>query len=149
MKEKNQRIQRIKDIISKRTIGGQEELLRILVDEEGYDLTQATLSRDLKALKVAKIADENGGYRYIIQDEFNKPHSLGSGFVSMKASGNVVVMRTLPGYANPLAVLVDNHQHEMLLGSIAGDDTIIFIMDEDNHNREIVLEFLNSVIKGN
>jgi transcriptional regulator of arginine metabolism len=147
MKEKPQRLQRIKDILTNHTISGQDELLKILLDE-GYDLTQATLSRDLKFLKVAKIADESGNYRYIVQTELNKPHSLESGFLTAKFSGNMVVVKTLPGYANPLAVLLDSHEHEMLVGSVAGDDTIFIAMNEDHHDRETVLNFINSVVKG-
>lgn len=147
MKEKPQRLQRIKDILTNQKISGQEELLNILLDE-GYDLTQATLSRDLKFLKVAKTADENGNYRYIVQTELNKPHSLESGFLSASFSGNIVIIKTLPGYANPLAVLLDSHEHEMLVGSVAGDDTIFMAMNENHHDRETVLNFINSVVKG-
>ena len=147
MKEKPQRLQRIKDILTTQAISGQEELLRILIDE-GYDLTQATLSRDLKFLKVAKTADEDGNYRYVVQTELNKPHSLESGFLSISFSANIVIIKTLPGYANPLAVLLDSHEHEMLVGSVAGDDTIFMAMNEDNHDRETVRNFINSVVKG-
>ncbi len=147
MKEKPQRLQRIKDILTTNTISSQDELLNMLL-EEGYDLTQATLSRDLKFLKVAKTADEDGSYRYIVQSELNKSHSLENGFVSAKFSGNLLVIKTLPGYANPLAVIIDSHDHEMLVGSVAGDDTILLILDEDNHDRERVMSFVNAVVKG-
>lgn len=147
MKEKLLRLERIKEILTTKSISSQDELLKFLIDE-GYDLTQATLSRDLKYLKVAKTADEEGNYRYIVQSELNKPHSLESGFVSTVFSGNTLVVKTLPGYANPLAVLIDSHEHEMLVGSVAGDDTIFIALNEDGHDREIVENFINSIVKG-
>ncbi len=147
MKEKQVRLQRIKDIISIQTIRSQDDLLKLLI-EEGYDLTQGTLSRDLKSLMVAKTIDEDGAYKYIIQDDVNKPQTLRNGFQSIDFSGNLVVLKTLPGYANPLAVIIDNHEHKMIVGCVAGDDTIILVMDEEYHDREIVREYLYSIIKG-
>lgn len=146
MKEKPQRLQRIRDILTTNAISSQEELLSILISE-GYDITQATLSRDFKFLKVAKTADEDGKYRYIVQTELNKTHSLESGYVSATFSANILVIKTLPGYANPLAVLIDSHEHEMIVGTVAGDDTLFLILDEDHHDRERVLSFIHAIVK--
>lgn len=147
MEGKQDRLQRIKEIISSKKISGQEELLNILVDE-GYVTTQSTLSRDLKALQVAKISDEDGQYYYVIKENLKGVHSLEGGLQSIHFSGNMVVIKTLPGYANPLAVLIDGYNHNMLLSSVAGDDTILIVLKEDNHDRAIVKAFLELVIYG-
>jgi len=147
MEGKQDRLQRIKDIIASKKISGQEELLNILVDE-GYVTTQSTLSRDLKALQVAKISDEDGLYYYVIKENLKGVHSLEGGLQSIDFSGNMVVIKTLPGYANPLAVLIDGYNHNMLLSSVAGDDTILIVLKEDNHDRATVKAFLELVIYG-
>ena len=147
MEGKQDRLQRINDIIKSQKISGQEELLNILI-AEGYVTTQSTLSRDLKSLKVAKISDENGAYYYVIKENLQSVHSLEGGLQSIDFSGNMVVIKTLPGYANPLAVLIDGYKHNMLLSSVAGDDTILIVMKEDNHDRATVKAFLELVIYG-
>jgi len=148
MKVKQARLHKIKEIISSHNIRGQEELLKILIDE-GYDLTQATLSRDLKSLMVAKATDENGAYKYIIPESLDKPHSLRRGYLSIKFSGNMAVINTLPGYANPLSVLIDDQEHEMILGTVAGDDTIILVLCEELTDREVLTSFIENLLKLN
>ena len=112
MKSKNSRLDAIKLIISSKEIGSQDELLQEL-SKEGYVLTQATLSRDLKQLKVAKAASMNGNYVYVLPNNtmykrMTEQHSVHemmryNGFISIEFSGNIAVIRTRPGYASSLA----------------------------------------------
>ncbi len=139
MKSKNNRLDSIKMIISSKEIGSQEELLKEL-RQEGFQLTQATLSRDLKQLKVAKAASMNGNYVYVLPNNTMYKRMTDSpsvsemlrhtGFVSIEFSGNIAVIKTRPGYASSLAYDIDNsHIHE-IIGTIAGDDTLMLVMRE-------------------
>ena len=139
MKSKNNRLDAIKMIISSKEIGSQDELLQELM-KEGYSLTQATLSRDLKQLKVAKAASMNGNYVYVLPNNtmykrMTEQHSASemlmyNGFVSIDFSSNLAVIKTRPGYASRLAYDIDNHDFEETLGTIAGDDTILLVLRE-------------------
>ena len=139
MKNKNNRLDSIKMIISSKEIGSQEELLRELA-KEGFTLTQATLSRDLKQLKVAKAASMNGNYVYVLPNNtmykrMVDPQSAGemlrnNGFLSIEFSDNIAVIKTRPGYASSLAYDIDNSHFSEIIGTIAGDDTIMLIVRE-------------------
>ena len=139
MRSKSDRIETLKMIISSQQLGNQEEVLRALSDE-GFNLTQATLSRDMKQLKVAKAASMNGKYVYVLPNEtmyrrVAKPSTAREmlhtpGFVSMSFSGNMAVIKTRPGYASSIAYNIDNSDIPEILGTIAGDDTIFIAMKE-------------------
>lgn len=139
MKSKNSRLDAIKIIISSKEIGSQEELLQELA-KEGFTLTQATLSRDLKQLKVAKAASMNGNYVYVLPNNtmykrMTEPVSAQemlryNGFVSIEFSGNLAVIKTRPGYASSLAYDIDNHNFDEIIGTIAGDDTLMLVLRE-------------------
>ena len=139
MKNKNSRLDSIKIIISSKEIGSQEELLQELA-KEGFQLTQATLSRGLKQLKVAKAASMNGNYEYVLPNNtmykrMTESHTASemlrhNGFVSIEFSGNIAVIKTRPGYASSLAYDIDNSQSYEILGTIAGDDTIMLVLRE-------------------
>lgn len=139
MKSKNSRLDVIKIIISSKEIGSQEELLQELA-KEGFTLTQATLSRDLKQLKVAKAASMNGNYVYVLPNNtmykrMTEPLSAQemlryNGFVSIEFSGNLAVIKTRPGYASSLAYDIDNHNFDEIIGTIAGDDTLMLVLRE-------------------
>ena len=125
MKTKNTRLDAIKMIISSREIGSQEELLQALA-QEGFQLTQATLSRDLKQLKVAKAASMNGNYVYVLPNNTMYKRMAGpqsaaemmvnNGFKSLELSGNIAVIKTRPGYASSLAYDIDMHDLPEILG---------------------------------
>ena len=112
MKVKNSRMEAIKMLISSQELSSQEEVLHAL-EVEGFKLTQATLSRDLKQLKVAKAASMNGKYVYVLPNEtmykrISNPKSVmemiqSPGFVSINFSGNIGVIKTRPGYASSIA----------------------------------------------
>ena len=147
MKNKSSRLDSIKIIISTKEIGSQEELLKELT-LEGYNLTQATLSRDLKQLKVAKAASISGKYIYVLPNNtlykrISESHPIANmpisnGFISLRFSGNVAVIRTRPGYASSIAYDIDNGHIEEILGTIAGDDTIMMILNEGVTRTEVV-----------
>src|SRR6056297_3311997 len=107
MMEKEKRLDAIKNIILHNRVNSQEELLKKLI-ELGFDLTQATLSRDLKQLKVGRIPSEDG-MRYVLTNDyidsnFSSNHSaIMVGFLSMSFSKNIAVIKTLPAYAHTVA----------------------------------------------
>ena len=137
MKNRTKRQLAIKQIILKGKISSQDELLHIMIDQ-GYEMTQATLSRDLKILKVSKVSNQALGYVYVIpeganiesQRENSRINFLADGFRDLQFSGNMAVMRTMPGYASSLAAVIDSAQPYEVIGTIAGDDTILLIMRE-------------------
>ena len=155
MKTKNNRLEALRMIISSRQLGSQEELLNAL-QEEGFKLTQATLSRDLKQLKVAKASTLRGNYVYVLPNDTmykrvstpcNVRSMMGeSGLLSIKFSGNIGVIKTRPGYASAIAWNIDSSELPQILGSIAGDDTI-FIVIKEGCKHEEVAKALTEVIR--
>jgi transcriptional regulator of arginine metabolism len=156
IKNKKTRLEAIKIIISSREIGNQEELLDELV-KEGYKLTQATLSRDLKQLKVAKAASMNGNYVYVLpnntmykrmSEHISATEMMQQqGFVSLRFSGNLAVIKTRPGYASSMAYDIDNSNVPMLIGTVAGDDTIMLVLEE-GYSRDIIHSALVKIFPG-
>ncbi len=154
MKQKDNRIDTIKMLISSKELGSQKEVLDALA-KEGFNLTQATLSRDLKQLKVAKAASMNGKYVYVLPNEtmykrVHKPISAREmmrmpGFLSVNYSGNMAVIKTRPGYASSIAYNIDNSDIPAILGTIAGDDTI-FIVIKEGVDRDEITEQLNELL---
>ena len=156
MKEKNSRIETLKMLISSKELGSQEEVLKAL-KKEGFQLTQATLSRDLKQLKVAKAASMNGKYVYVLPNEtmYKRVSSAQSaremlstpGYMSLNFSGNMGVLKTRPGYASLIAYNIDNADIPQVLGTIAGDDTI-FLALKEGCSRQKVVEELGNIVPG-
>ncbi len=141
-------------LISSMELGSQEEVLQAL-EKEGFKLTQATLSRDLKQLKVAKAASMNGKYVYVLPNDtmykrITRPRTAlemlqTSGFISISFSGNMGVIKTRPGYASSIAYNIDNSESSNIIGTIAGDDTI-FIVVKEGASHEAVKEDLAPII---
>ena len=154
MKVKNNRLEALRMIISSQQLGSQEELLAAL-QREVFKLTQATLSRDLKQLKVAKAASMSGNYVYVLPNEtmykrVSTPLQIKemmqvSGFISIQFSGNMGVIRTRPGYASSIAWNIDNSDIPQILGTIAGDDTIFIVIKQNSTEREVI-EALNKAV---
>ena len=127
-------------ILSSQEISSQEALL-IELDKAGFRLTQATLSRDLKQLKVVKATTASGGYAYMLpggqtyrrvsDSHLTMTESNRAGLLSVKFSGNILVMHTLPGHASHIAYDIDNAKIDEFIGTIAGDDTIFLVMAEN------------------
>lgn len=154
MKVKNNRLEALRLIISSQQLGSQDELLNAL-QKEGFKLTQATLSRDLKQLKVAKAASMSGNYVYVLPNEtmykrVSSPNSIREmmtvpGFVSINFSGNIGIIKTRPGYASSIAWNIDNGNVPEILGTIAGDDTI-FIVIKEGIKHQAVIEALSHLV---
>ncbi|MBP5713099.1 MAG: arginine repressor [Prevotella sp.] len=154
MKVKNSRLEALRLIISSQQLGSQDELLAAL-QKEGFRLTQATLSRDLKQLKVAKAASMSGNYVYVLPNEtmykrVSTPNSIREmlkvpGFVSINFSGNMGVIKTRPGYASSIAWNIDNSDIPEIIGTIAGDDTIFIVIKEGVRHQD-VSEALSEVV---
>ncbi|MDR3119255.1 MAG: arginine repressor [Mediterranea sp.] len=153
MKKKASRLDTIKLIISNKEISCQEDLLKELM-QEGFELTQATLSRDLKQLKVAKAASMNGQYVYVLPNNIMYKRNvdrnvndmmMNYGFKSLQFSGNIAVIKTRPGYAGSIAYDIDNRDSKDIIGTIAGDDTIMLVLREDVDHKHI-RSFLSFII---
>jgi len=155
MKDKSNRLLLIKDLIRTNKIGSQEELLALL-QQNNFDLTQATLSRDLKQLKVAKMPDHEGSYVYLLPEESGinrqswiKSTDLGrytvSGFLSIDFCGVFAVVKTKPGYSGSIAADIDQKTSSEILGTIAGDDTIL-IIPKEHVTRAELLRTLSEVL---
>lgn len=147
MSLKSDRLETLKMLISSRELGSQEEVLEALRNM-GHKVTQATLSRDLKQLKVAKAASMNGQYVYVLPNEtmykrVSTPRQASEmlhmpGYRSITFSGNIGVIRTRPGYASAIAYNIDNGGVDEILGTIAGDDTIIIVVREGATPEQVV-----------
>lgn len=129
------------ELIKSREIGTQEELLDLL-KSKGYDVTQATISRDIRELNLTKV--NNGGrqkYAVIVKDEeFSDKYVrvLREGFVSMLSSGNLIVLRTVVGMAMAVATAIDALEMPEILGCIAGDDTIFIAVSENSNTMDVM-----------
>ena len=154
MKIKNNRLEALRLIISSQQLGSQDELLNAL-QKEGFKLTQATLSRDLKQLKVAKAASMSGSYVYVLPNDtmykrVSTPNSIREmmkvpGFISINFSGNMGVIKTRPGYASSIAWNIDNTEIPEIIGTIAGDDTIFIVVREGIRHQDVI-NALNEVV---
>jgi transcriptional regulator of arginine metabolism len=133
MANKRARQATIRELIETREIGSQEEL-RKLLRQRGWDVTQATLSRDLRELGVARVSTPAGA-RYTLTAG---PSAVGDGnpvleavlptlFSNVDGVGEMVVIRTVPGGAQPIARAIDAESWPDILGTLAGDDTILLI----------------------
>ena len=144
-KKKNDRIEVLKMLISSKEMGSQEEVMQAL-KSEGFPITQATLSRDMKQLRIAKASSMNGKSVYVLPNEtmykrVRKPKAATtllqtSGFVSLNYAGYLGVIKTRPGYASSIAYNIDVSNLPEILGTIAGDDTIFIVLKEGSSKEE-------------
>ena len=131
------RQRRIVDVVRRTPIRSQTELARLLADE-GLVVTQATLSRDLEELGATKVRDGDGGLVYAVDPDTGRAPSdrvarvLADLLVSAEPSANLVVLRTPPGGAHFLASALDRAQLEDVIGSVAGDDTVLLVTKRAN-----------------
>lgn len=130
---KRYRYKVIKEIVQSKVIETQEELAQALL-EEGIDVTQATVSRDIKELMLIKIPTGDGHYRYALSPEENVLLSRNrinrlfqDSIISVDFSLNQIVLHTLPGSAQSVAFAIDHAKWDELIGTLAGDDTILLI----------------------
>ena len=146
---KNQRQAKILEIISSRDIETQEELLASL-KEAGFNSTQATISRDIKELRIVKELDSVGAYRYSASK--SEPAATFSAklntifrecVISYDYAQNIVVIKTMPGLASAACSAMDGMKIPQVVGTIAGDDTAFLLMRDTN----MAVEFCNEIRK--
>ena len=139
---KGQRHIRIRDIISNYEIETQDDLVDHLKNA-GYNVTQATVSRDIKELHLVKVPLPNGSYKYSLpaDQRFNpiqKLHrALTDAFVSIDGASHFLVMKTLPGNAHAIGSLIDYLDWSEILGTICGDDTCLILCRTEADSEEV------------
>lgn len=129
---------RILGLIKEHEIETQEKLAYLL-KEDGFDVTQATVSRDIKELQLIKNLSSSGKYKYVlgmatdtpITDRFVKIFK--DTIISVASSGNLIVIKTLTGCANAAAEAIDSLTLPFMLGTIAGDNTILIVVDDEKN----------------
>ena len=136
------RHRKIIEIINKMDVETQEELAEIL-NKEGYNVTQATVSRDIKELKLTKVSSGNGGQKYDLVQQGDSVsekymHILKNGFVSMDMAQNILVIKTVSGMAMAVAAALDNMNLQGVMGCIAGDDTIFCVVRSSELCAEVI-----------
>ena len=130
---KNVRQQKILELIEKYDIDTQETLIDKL-SEVGIAATQTTVSRDIKQLKLVKGMTHNGTYKYIVPEVKSTGgapvlnSALTDSVIKIEAAENIVVVKTLPGMANAIGVCIDSLQEDCIVGSVAGDDTMLIVV---------------------
>lgn len=146
MKERRQRA--ILTLVSTRPVRSQEELAELL-ERQGFEATQATISRDIKELGLAKVPMKDGSahqFKYVLPSAdvafTSRLHRLVAELVSsVKSSVNQIVLRTPPGSAMMLAAAIDEAQWPEIIGTIGGDDTILVIVQDPKDTPIIVQRF--------
>ena len=132
---KRNRQEKLLELISRYEIDTQDELIARL-RECGYDVTQATVSRDIRDLKIVKMMTRKGSYRYVLPKQANEGASpkfstaLIDSIVHVDSACNIVVIKTYPGHAGAVATCVDSLNLPEIVGTIAGDDAIFLVIRE-------------------
>jgi transcriptional regulator of arginine metabolism len=142
---------KVLEIIENNIIETQEELAEKL-KEMGFDVTQATVSRDIKELRLIKVMSEEGRYKYAPFNQSENPVSnrlltiFSESYVSSDYANNIVIIKTLPGMAQAGASAIDSLKWTEIVGTIAGDDTIMIICRAEKIAEELVNRF-NKMVK--
>ena len=143
---------KILEIIANNEVKSQEQLQSLLKDA-GYEVTQATISRDIKELQLIKSQDKNGITRYVANTSDNRPISerfiriFKETTLSYAPAQNLIVVRTLTGCGNAAAEAIDCLEFEHIVGSIAGDNTLLVIVDNEKNVPAIISAF-DKIING-
>ena len=143
---KAKRHSKILELIQTNSIDTQEELLRLL-KENGFNATQATVSRDIKELQLKKVPSKNKKYQYAIPDKNNKLEKTDftalftTSVINVDFAGNMVVLKTTSGMAQGVCVALDNLKWDGIIGTIAGDDTIMIVARNNNSALELSKQF--------
>ena len=144
---KNARQQKILELIEKYDIDTQDTLIKKLA-ESGYVVTQTTASRDIRQLNLIKGITANGTYKYVapgavISGESKAPvlnSAITDAVIKVEAAGHIVVVRTFSGMANAIAVCFDSLHRDNIVGSVAGDDTILLVVKTSQGALELEAE---------
>ena len=147
---RNARQRRIIELIKERDIETQEDLVSLL-QSSGFNVTQATVSRDIKDLGLIKSQTISGSYKYSLVENA-RPQTMGKfgtmfreAVVSINRANNLIVIRTVTGTAGTAGAFVDSMSYENVLGSVAGDDTIHIICDTAEHAEEVKKQLENTL----
>lgn len=149
---KTRRQSRIIELIKSHDVETQEELAELL-NEAGFIVTQATISRDIRELKLTKVATENGKQKYIaLQGQSNGLNDklvrvLRDAYVSMEPAQNILVIKTSSGMAMAAAAALDGLELDGMVGCIAGDDTILCAIRSEKETKH-VMEQLTELVYG-
>jgi transcriptional regulator of arginine metabolism len=147
---KAQRQMKIREIIGNSEIETQDALVDSLRNA-GLNVTQATVSRDIKELHLIKVPLDDGRYKYSLpaDQRFNPmqklKRTLNDNFISIDFTDHLVVMKSLPGTANAIGALVDNLEWNEIMGTICGDDTILIICRTKQQSKNIVEQILSII----
>lgn len=143
---KRYRSMKIKEIVQNQVIETQEELAKAL-EKEGIEVTQATVSRDIKEMRLVKVPYKNGRYRYALsagnQKVISRNHIsilFQEAVTKIDHTGNLVLIHTIPGSAQPIASAIDTSGMKHYMGTIAGDDTILIILRSAEEYPEFMKE---------
>ncbi|TVX92804.1 transcriptional regulator AhrC/ArgR [Paenibacillus agilis] len=147
---KGQRHIKIREIVMNNDIETQDELVDSL-RKAGFQVTQATVSRDMKELHLIKVPMDNGRYKYSlpIDQRFNPAQKLKrallDNFVSIDFAENLVVMKCLPGTSNAIAVLMDSIEWPDILGTVCGDDTILIVARSKDSSKKVIDQVMSYI----
>ena len=148
--QRSLRQQKILEIISSKEIDTQEELCDELI-KANFNVTQATISRDIKDLKLYKVAGTKKKYKYASFDNYvdsvtNRMTNLFKGCViGIKHANNLILVKTMRGNGSTVGVFVDSLQINEIIGSVAGDDTLLIVVDS-NENTQYVVDLLKDYL---
>lgn len=145
---KRYRSMKIKEIIQKQVIETQEELAKAL-EKEGINVTQATVSRDIKEMGLVKVPYKDGRYRYALSADNQKVMSRNhmsilfqEAVTRINHTGNMIIIHTIPGSANTVASALDHSGIREIIGTLAGDDTILIIL-QNSEDYESAMQAIN------
>ena len=149
MKKNRQRL--IVELVDNYSIATQEDLLSMLA-ERGYDVTQATISRDVKDLRLIKSLDDKGEYRYVVEragteDKGTKFNAIfAESVISINYAGHMCVLKCYPGLAQAACAAIDSMNIKEILGTLAGDDTI-FVLCKDEKDASVLTASVEQMLK--
>ena len=139
-------------IISNQAVETQEQLL-LSLKKRGIASTQATISRDIKELRLVKELTPEGTYKYVVSEQKNTFNTAGrlrnifkEGVTSFEVAQNIIVVKTMPGLASAACAALDGLNEESMLGSLAGDDTAILIM-RTNGDAEALCDEIHKMMR--
>lgn len=143
----------IRKLIKNNKISKHSQIVQLLADK-GMHFTQATISRDIHEMNIVKVASDHDGYIYVLPEESENDLERKAGqiisesMVSLESQQFIVIVKTIPGYAQALGSLLDQLVFPEVRGLLAGDDTI-FMVTKSNHDAIVLIKKINSLGSGN
>ncbi len=150
MGDKQDRQRMLRQLVRDHTISNQEEL-SALMKQRGFNVAQATLSRDIREMRIYKAHDEAGYFYRLPSPDAEIRQTTGlrqvDSIISLEFSGSLAVIRTRPGHANMIASILDGMKSKEIMGTLAGDDTILLVLREGHPYSEIE-QILDGIFPG-